>query len=293
LLASVIYQQQQQVQAQQRQIQSQQARVAAFTSAPNDPISPSGGLFLPSNVGPELSSQQQAYTEAPRRGDTMPLSKMDSMSMQLLAQKYGYAVPPTSGLGSSNSMGSFGQPAHPLNLPPRMTQPSAPGDMMSRGCMDLNRNALGSQSIRADGTYHFDGLPQRLRSSPPSSRSSFSIGSSSSFYKSTHEPTPSPLPLLPAFLQEVVGETSESSSSSVHESPSPPSPSSTSSAFENTYSGDSRLGELVDARLRRGERSSPASGPPQISNNIHRTASHSSIWSFGYPGDRKEGIRPV
>ena len=243
--------------------------------------------------------QPQPFME-PRRHDSLPSSNVEQLPLHVLARRYGYAVPPPSGLRQPNS-NHVEQLPPPFNLPPRMIHPSASDGMLSQNFMEpLEKHASNNafQPFRGGGgAMAFDGFPQRMRQSPPSSRSSFSIGSNGSFYH--NEPTPSPLPLLPAFLQEVVGETSESSSSSVHESPSPPSPASQSSAFGNMYAGDPRVNDLGGgAAMRRAaaeRRSSPtANGQPTISTNIHRTASHSSIWSLGYPGDRKEdGIRHV
>ena len=259
--------------------------------------------FNPPNAGVlngMRCQQQQLHSEPPRAGvDGLPLSRLDPVSIQVLAQRYGYAIPPPSRFHPFNPSHPHEQPL-PLNLPPRMTQPSVSNGLMSRGYLDpLHKPPPFVQPIRGDGVLQFEGPPRALKSSPPSSRSSFSHGSNGSSYKNSNELTPSPLPLLPAFLQEVVGETSESSSSSVHESPSPPSPSSASSTYGNVYAAaELRMNELVggggEGGLRRRERSSPASGAPPISNNIHRTASHPSIWPFGYPGDRKEeGMRPI
>lgn len=242
-------------------------------------------MRLPGMMGP-------SFVE-PRRHDSLPASGLDQIPLQVLARRYAYAIPPSSVARRLDS--SFIEQPTPLNLPPRMIHPSASDTMLARNFVDpLDRPTLppSFQPPRMGGNAKWDAFP---RQSPPSSRSSFSLGSDSSFYHNSNEPTPSPLPLLPAFLQEVVGDASESSSSSVHESPSPPSPASQSSAYGGVYPGDPRVNDLAGAGMtvRRRDRSSPA-GPPPISNNIQRSSSHSSIWSLGYPGDRKEdGIRHV
>jgi hypothetical protein len=254
--------------------------------------------------------------------------KMDPL--QVLASKYGYAIPPPSVNGMHSSMPQHHSlvtsvhpqisPNHPLNggfnpnLLLRLAHGSgsgAYGDIGTGSCyLDmLNYDAQPFIPMQngATAVHHGDGEVDVFngygrqptsgihtgRTSPPSSRSSLSLGhcsAGSSSYphsggqkSSADEPTPSPLPLLPAFLQEVVGDASESSSSrsSLHESPSPPSTASTSSsAYVNSRYPGGGGRDLVT----QSDRNTSVSQFQQHPNNngVNRNASQSSIWSLGF-----------
>lgn len=354
LLASVLLQQQQQIQAQQLQQQQQQIRMQSFANVPdlltsssrlNSARRDANGGIVPAFSGAAVGGGTGFNEMAGHGMQKVGHQKMDPL--QILASKYGYAIPPPAahGMHPPNPMQQQQQyqqqqqplshlnpqvsPNHPLNvgfnpnLPPRLAHgPSAYGDIGSGAYAGLTSSYVdplkhdslpfGSLQVRtANGGVHsggngggdsLNGLGGRQTTgalqqhqgrggSPTSSRSSVSLGhgsvESSSYSQNISlkipgdEATPSPLPLLPAFLQEVVGDASETSSSrsSIHGSPSPPSSTSTSSSpFGNVrYPG----GGSGNTKRDQSGRNVSASQFQQYSS-LNRNASQSSIWSLGF-----------
>jgi hypothetical protein len=308
LLASVLFQQQQQVQQQQQQIQAQQAAAALLVSN----VANSGNLLAPNiaNVVASLNAMglgtsaaplgtiDPATTMTPNQVSNAPrsLSTLDTLqAMQYgSTENYGHGINPQSSAHS--------------NLPPRLAQPMNISNMAtlpSQRDLDAIPNRIPSfnpfgEIAPTDTLRSTAGSDRR---SPSSSRSSFSTDSlpanqsAPELSKLAEDITPSPLPLLPAFLQEVVGETSGSSASSLRGSSSSPSSASTSSMFGGGFFpvdvqnkahnemkvGDSfsdRFGSEIISRRDPIGKDSPTSA---ISSNLlHRRPSQSSIWSLGF-----------
>ncbi|KAG8853293.1 hypothetical protein FRB91_005184 [Serendipita sp. 411] len=320
ILASMLLQQQRQVQVQQQQIQAQQqaaavmlasnaaAAAAATAAAANSNVQhgtgpgPAGGA-LGSALPPTMATQQRPQL---LRADSNPIregvaaGRIPSLNAEA---NRGYPAPPSDISGWNNGI----HHPLPLNYANRFGQSEASlhrHSPHSPGRLDSNNLNLYAAPFTPNRSAFFEATPGSGRPSFASSRSSSSLAVPTSSFgdaplKNSEEDTPSALPLLPAFLQDVVNDASESShsSSSIRESPSPPS--SASSTFAKlTFTQKNANSHVYDADLEpftypltsgKGSRRSPP-----VTSGAHGLAPHpsggresqSSIWSLGYPGDR-------
>ena len=324
LLASVLLQQQQQVQVQQQQLQAQQHASAAL---------------LVSNLGGFNNVQTNGAATNGLGGGASNGFGMNSVAHHAAFTSQRDTFGGYNGHAATPAMRST---PHTMNLPPRLVGSMDP--LMPR-FSNASTSSLPSMSSsltpapsyvtdahaqsNAQNLQHphlrlrteFEVAPGSGRPSPPSTRSSISAGSSSSLSLAGGDhTTPSPLPLLPSFLHEVVGAASDAesqsqSSSSLRGSPSPPSSASVSvSSFhmmpssrssEVVYQPSPRTAALAGhgdiARVRTvgsmdlmgggggWKEASPTSNARighGYASELGRRPSQSSIWSLGFPPEK-------
>lgn len=312
LLASVLLHQQQQVQVQQQQIQAQQQAAAALLASNASGLN---GIQMNSMNTPgtshatALTSQRDALNGY---GQTVPATRSSTAHTMNLPPRLGGSMDQTLPRFSNASTTSL----------PSMTSLVSTSSFVPNGNTQTRAQSNGHNSQNLRVATDFEVAPGSGRPSPPSARSSISAGSSASLSLPDDHATPSPLPLLPSFLQEVVGasdaESQSQSSSSLRGSPSPPSSTSasvSSSSFHRmsfsrssdvVYQPSPKAAAVAGHGETAGLRTvgsmdlvSGAGGWKEASHastgrighdypsELGRRPSQSSIWSLGYPPEKQ------
>ncbi|KAG8817652.1 hypothetical protein FRC17_011131, partial [Serendipita sp. 399] len=310
ILASLLLQQQRQVQVQQQQIQAQQQAAAALLAS----NAAAAAAAVAANQG-TVHHGIGSGVSGGMSGSGLPTNRHQLLRADSTVLREGVSPGRTASDASREvsmapdnlSRGSDLHQPLPINFANRFGQAEAAlhrYSPRSPSGVDSNNLNLHAPPFAPNRSGFFEATPGSGRPSFASSRSSSSLAvpplsTGDGSVKNSEEDTPSPLPLLPAFLQEVVNDTSESShsSSSIRESPSPPS--SASSTFPNFgYMQRNGSGYVHEVDLEpfshgltsgKGLRRTPpvTSGANGVAPYPLGRASQSSIWSLGFPGDKQ------